>query len=69
MSSDDRAERKTHRAQSSVNKRKSCPTSLYEIESREADEKLAEARMKETARREDASQSVARIVRETTESH
>ena len=52
-----------------MNKRKSRPTSLYEVESREADEKLAEARKGGTARREDASQSVARIVREATESH
>jgi len=37
-----------------MNKRKSRPTSLYEIESRDADEKLAEARKKEMARREEA---------------
>ena len=38
-----------------MKKRKSRPTSLYEIESCEADEKLAEARKKKTARREEAS--------------
>jgi len=37
-----------------MNKRKSRPTSLYEIESRDADEKLAEARKKEMARRDEA---------------
>jgi len=40
-----------------VKKRKSRPTSLYEIESREADEKLAEARKKEVARREEGTTS------------
>lgn len=52
-----------------MDKRKSHPTSLYEVESRGVDETLAEAREKERAHREDASQSVARIVRETTEIH
>jgi hypothetical protein len=52
-----------------VDKRKSRPTSLYEVESREVDETLAEAREKERAHREDARQSVARMVRETTKSH
>jgi hypothetical protein len=51
-----------------MNKRKSRPTSLYEIESREADEKLAAARKKEAAPREEASQSAPQIVKETTES-